>query len=184
MERKLKICFTFGLAACSDTIDEIERFERHGQHANRSEYRWLNQERNTWKLLYALYQDRLITQKEAMDYDDSPLMGSEKMIVENLYRSNANLREYQLIVDWLEQCAEESETTPQIGLYTDETISWENTLHQLQNKDRPVFGSGREIVKSMDPDAMTRERLPLHDLDMEDQARLSKQVCLSHSHSL
>lgn len=110
-----------------------------------------------------------------MDYDDAPLMGSEKMIVENLYRNNANLREYQLIVDWLEQCADEKES-PQIGLYTDQTISWENTLHQLQNKDRPLFGRGREIVKSMDPDAMIRERLPLHDLDMEDEARLSKQV--------
>ncbi|XP_037026335.1 nuclear pore complex protein Nup107 [Bradysia coprophila] len=165
------------IAACSDTIDEIEKFQRHGQHTNRQEYNWLNQERNTWRLLYALYQDRLITQKEAMDYDDAPLMGSEKMIVENLYRNNANLREYQLIVDWLEQCADEKEI-PQIGLYTDQTISWENTLHQLQNKDRPLFGRGREIVKSMDPDAMIRERLPLHDLDMEDEARLSKQILI------
>lgn len=167
----------FHTQACTDTIDDIEKFERHGQHANRSEYNWLNQERNTWKLLYALYQDRLITQKEAMDFDDAPLMGSEKMIVENLYRNNANLREYQLIVDWLEQCADEK-SSPQIGHYTDQTISWENTLHQLQNKEKSLFGSSREIVKSMDPDAMIRERLPLHDLDMEDQARLSRQVCV------
>lgn len=39
-----------------------------------------------------------------------------------------------------------------------------------------MFGSGRDIVKSLDPDAPFREKRPLHDLDMEDQLRLSKQI--------
>lgn len=39
-----------------------------------------------------------------------------------------------------------------------------------------MFGGNRETVKSMDPDAPIREKLPLHDLDQEDQNRLSKQI--------
>lgn len=39
-----------------------------------------------------------------------------------------------------------------------------------------MFGGQREIVKSLDPDAPHREKLPLHDLDMEDQKRLTRQI--------
>lgn len=39
-----------------------------------------------------------------------------------------------------------------------------------------MFGKNREIIKSLDPDAPIREKRPLHDLDMADEARLSKQV--------
>jgi nuclear pore complex protein Nup107 len=37
-----------------------------------------------------------------------------------------------------------------------------------------MFGGRREFVKSLDPDAPHRENLPLHDLDMDDQKRLTK----------
>lgn len=136
---------------------------------------WLNVERDTWKLLFALYKDRLVVQKEDAEMDDLPLVNSERAIVEHLYAANANLREYQLIVDWLEQTALE-QNRMQIGHFTDRTIAWENTLHQLQNVGLTAFGSTREIVKSLDPDAPVRERRPLHDLDVEDQARLSRQI--------
>lgn len=39
-----------------------------------------------------------------------------------------------------------------------------------------MFGGRREIVKSLDPDAPHREKLPLHDLDMDDQKRLTRQI--------
>jgi nuclear pore complex protein Nup107 len=39
-----------------------------------------------------------------------------------------------------------------------------------------MFGGRREIVKSLDPDAPHREKLPLHDLDMEDQKRLTRHI--------
>lgn len=140
-----------------------------------AEESWLTVERDTWKLLFALYKDRLVVQKEELEVDDLPLVNSERAIVEHLYAANANLREYQLIVDWLEQTALE-QNRMQIGHFTDRTIAWENTLHQLQNVGFTAFGSSREIVKSLDPDAPARERRPLHDLDQEDQARLSRQI--------
>lgn len=39
-----------------------------------------------------------------------------------------------------------------------------------------MFGGNREIVKSLDIDAPHREKLPLHDLDTEDQKRLTRHV--------
>lgn len=55
-------------------------------------------------------------------------------------------------------------------------MAWENTLHQMQNVGRTMFGGNRQLVKSLDPDAPHREKLPLHDLDMEDQKRLTRQI--------
>lgn len=53
---------------------------------------WLREEENTWKLLFCLYKDRLIAQKENLEIEDLPLVNSEKTIVEHLY-----LSEYYLI---------------------------------------------------------------------------------------
>lgn len=39
-----------------------------------------------------------------------------------------------------------------------------------------MFGGNRQIVKSLDPDAPHREKLPLHDLDMDDQKRLTRHI--------
>ncbi|XP_055586124.1 nuclear pore complex protein Nup107 isoform X2 [Uranotaenia lowii] len=166
-----------------ETLDEalagIEKITTHAAFGRErkivAEESWLNVERDTWKLLFALYKDRLVVQKDDLELDDLPLVNSERAVVEHLYAANANLREYQLIVDWLEQTALE-QNRMQIGHFTDRTIAWENTLHQLQNVGLTAFGSSREIVKSLDPDAPTRERRPLHDLDVEDQARLARQL--------
>lgn len=85
------------------------------------------------------------------------------------------MREYQLIADWLEECALDK---PDIEFehYTDRAVAWENTLHQLQNPKATLFGTNNNIVQSFDPDAPIREKRPLHDLDMADEARLSRQV--------
>lgn len=165
---------------CSDTLDEIVR---NGVRLNEKNvfdgFGWLNQERNTWKLLHCLYKDRLLNQRamDGVDKDDDLwLHSSEKEIIDKLYKQNENVREYQLIIDWLEQC-ESQQHFDRCRHFMDETISWENTLHQLQNVGKTVFGSGKEIVKSLDPDAPNREQKPLHDLDMEDETRISKEVC-------
>ncbi|XP_055525910.1 nuclear pore complex protein Nup107 [Wyeomyia smithii] len=162
-----------------EALNEIDKFASQVAIGKErkfvAEESWLTVERDTWKLLFALYKDRLIVQKEDNEMDDLPLVNSERAIIEHLYASNANLREYQLIVDWLEQTALE-QNRMQIGHFTDRTIAWENTLHQLQNVGHTAFGSSREIVKSLDPDAPAREQRPLHDLDVEDQARLSRQI--------
>lgn len=46
----------------------------------------------------------------------------------------------------------------------------------MQNVGRTIFSGHREIVKSLDIDAPHREQFPLHDLDMEDQKRLTRHL--------
>ncbi|KAK6618853.1 hypothetical protein RUM43_013244 [Polyplax serrata] len=138
----------------------------------------IESERNTWRLIYALYQNRitLMMQDEDMDQDYDMSTISEKEIMLRLYRYDTTIRESQLVVDWLEQNA--ADLTDGFGLeqYTDKTIAWENTLHELQSK-RPIpYKSSREIITALDPDAPRREKKSLHDLDKEDEDRLIHEV--------
>lgn len=163
------------IQACNEVFDDIIR--NGGLTSDQQLFEWLDEERNTWKLLFCLYKDRLLNQQSMDDANDDDffLYASEKEIIEKLYKENEVLREYQLIVDWLEQC-ETQRRFDKFGHFMDETVSWENTLHQLQNIDRTVFNGKKNIVKSLDPDAPHREKLPLHDLDAEDEERISKEV--------
>lgn len=133
---------------------------------------WLEIEKCTWRLLYVLYQDRLTQQPddELSVYNGT----SEKLCVMNLFRRESLLRESQLVVDWLEFNAAERDDN--VLHFTDSTVGWENTLHQLESADTIVFGSSREIVSSLDPDAPNYQNLALHDLDTADEARLNKKV--------
>lgn len=155
-----------------DTITDIQNQMKGNKRP--IEIGWLFQEKNTWQLLFALYKDRIMVQKEEIDLDVIPFGKSEKIIVERLYTNNAKLREYQLIVDWLEETA--FEDSAEAAHYADRTIGWENTLHELQNIGLTVFGKKKELVSSLDPDAPFREKKPLHDLDMEDEQRLTRQI--------
>lgn len=166
------------IETCGTIFDDILRSGgRLNEKQFASGFGWLNEERNTWKLLHCLYKDRLQSQNamEGTADDDFFLYSSEKEIIDKLYEHNRDLREYQLIVDWLEQC-DNQQYIDKVHHFMDETISWENTLHQLQNIDGTVFGGNKAIVKSLDPDAPHRESLPLHDLDAEDEERISKEV--------
>lgn len=187
---------------CTDILDDVQRHAdtRRGMK-EKEQLNWLQMERDVWRLVYSLYRDRLLIQKEAaMDCEDLDLMRSEKSIAEYLYLNNAVLREYQLIVDWLELCASE-QFSAQVGHFTDRTVGWENTLHNFQvrrgrrkhfmancdcnwqllisspqNPQKNVFNANRNMVKSIDPDAPIREQRALHDLDQEDQSRLLRAI--------
>lgn len=80
------------IQTCTDTIDNlIDNGKRLNDKYKLGEDMWLLHERNTWRLLYCLYKDRLMNQKELMDSDELAIIGSEKQIVEQLYSSKANL---------------------------------------------------------------------------------------------
>lgn len=140
----------------------------------------LENERNTWRLLYCLYRNRLFApEADISDFEpESKKYISEKKYLDILYKNEEIIREYQLIVDWLEKNAlDQAERTACIEYFTDKTVAWENTLCQLQNTDHQItFSSSRTIVSSLDPDAPIREGKPLHDLDKEDDARLEKKM--------
>ncbi|XP_026468437.1 nuclear pore complex protein Nup107 [Ctenocephalides felis] len=162
----------------SDTLDTLQSFDNKSENIIRDKH-WLNRERNTWRLLYCLYNDRLLAKCEDMETNlDLAMSFSEKNIIQKLYTSCSLLRETQLVVDWLEQSAGEIPRAQNPLQYTDRTISCENTLHHLQSEGNTAFGTVRPLVKHLDPDAPVREKLSIHDLDAEDQLRLAKSVFL------
>lgn len=94
--------------------------------------------------------------------------------MENLFKRDNLIRESQLIIDWLESCA--ADRDDEVLHFSDNTLGWENTLHQLQSADTIAFASSRQIVTEMDPDAPYHQKKPLHDLDREDEKRLGRKI--------
>ncbi|KYN05331.1 hypothetical protein ALC62_03615 [Cyphomyrmex costatus] len=169
---------------CTDTLDIMRGMQSKVENTEIAEEEIsLESERNTWRLIYCLYQNRISSSASLstqMEYDE-PISNnyiSEKDVIENLFKSESYIREYQLIIDWLEKNAlDQADKYPSVELFTDKTVAWENTVHQLHNKNLGIaFSSSRPMVSSLDPDAPIREGRPLHDLDREDDARLEKRM--------
>ncbi|XP_012287801.1 nuclear pore complex protein Nup107 isoform X2 [Orussus abietinus] len=165
---------------CTDVLEMIRGMQSKVESADISDEEInLENERNTWRLVYCLYQNRLQSSEfQAQPNLDGNNYISEKDVIEHLYRTQSAVREYQLIVDWLEKNAsDQADRLPSIERFTDETVAWENTLHELRNKRVGIaFPSSRPMVTSLDPDAPIREGKPLHDLDKEDDARLERRM--------
>ncbi|KAK3932188.1 Nuclear pore complex protein Nup107 [Frankliniella fusca] len=184
---------------CTDTLEVLqEECARKG--IDQKDLVWLRNERNTWGLLYCLYQNRLSSRHRAslesprdghcslMEDDDRIIASlkqhlSEKDVVNQLYENDPVVTECQLVIDWLEKCAADYKLEaggPEIGHFTDKIVAWENTLLQLkmnQERDSTIaYGATKSIVSRLDPDAPIRENRSLHDLDWEDEARLMPQI--------
>lgn len=163
---------------CSDALKVVQSLKSTVAIEEIEEEIWLENERNTWRLLLVLFNDRLLSQNPLMEDDGGNeldyLGRSEKKCVENLFKRENLIRETQLIIDWLE--ANAADRQQQILHYSDNTAGWENTLHQLQSAETIAFASTRQIVDKMDPDAPHYQKKSLHDLDMEDEKRLNKRL--------
>lgn len=159
---------------CSDTLNVVQSLKSKVKGYVHEDEKWLVNERNTWRLIYCLYQNRLSFDED----NNSQYFGvSEKLCIENLYRRDSLMRESQLIIDWLEcNASYEEQYAPRVEFFTDRTIGWENTLHQLESADTIVFKTTRPIISELDPDAPIRQNLALHDLDIEDDDRLCKKI--------
>uniref|UniRef100_A0AC11AZI1 Nucleoporin 107 n=1 Tax=Ovis aries TaxID=9940 RepID=A0AC11AZI1_SHEEP len=137
----------------------------------------LQQEMVTWRLLASLYRDRIQSalEDESM-FAITALNASEKAVVEALFQRDSLVRQSQLVVDWLESIAKD-----EIGDFSDniefyaKSVYWENTLHTLKQRQLSSYiGSVRPLVTELDPDAPIRQKMPLDDLDREDEVRLLK----------
>ncbi|KAI2807220.1 hypothetical protein BLOT_009182 [Blomia tropicalis] len=146
-------------------------------------------ERNSWRLLKVLYNDRLLNQiaQDKLNVDDGENMEIEEDIrlrltdmelIERAFERNSLLREMQIVIDWLESVYDE-ESLDKIQFYSDGPMYWENTLHSLKIDTKNnikgtslSIGKGRQYCTEMDPDASIRTGMPLHDLDKEDENRL------------
>ena len=162
--------------ACQEELEKLKGLQAY----SRSTYRppmmtELNLERSTWQLVGALYGDRINHDQ----YDDAvehmDLMSSnrsDKELANELYERDDCVRQAQLVVDWLEKNALSNlEEHPCKINYFADTISWDNTLHDLQHGI-----GGKSVVSSLDIDAPTREGKHLSDLDEKDELSFSKHL--------
>ncbi|XP_067420161.1 nuclear pore complex protein Nup107 isoform X1 [Emydura macquarii macquarii] len=136
----------------------------------------LKQEMVTWRLLSSLYRDRIQSVLEDETFETVVLNASEKTAVGILFQKDSLVRQSQLVVDWLESIAKD-----EIGDFSDniefyaKSVYWENTLHILKKRQLNTYiGITRPLVTELDPDAPIRQKMPLDDLDREDDARLLK----------
>ncbi|XP_064417789.1 nuclear pore complex protein Nup107 isoform X1 [Latimeria chalumnae] len=138
----------------------------------------LQQEMVTWRLLASIYRDRIQSalEEEATMFEVADPNVSEKTLVEMLFQRDSVVRQSQLVVDWLESIAKDAvgDFSDNIEFYA-KSVYWENTLHTLKQRRTNVYtGFSRPLVSELDPDAPIRQKMPLADLDREDDTRLLK----------
>lgn len=137
---------------------------------------FLQQEMVTWRLIGSLYRDRVeSSNEEGVMYDISTPNATEKTIVEMLFQRDSLIRQSQIVVDWLESIAnDEAGNFAENIEYYAKSVYWENTLHVLKQQRSGISGFSRQLVTELDPDAPIRQKMPLADLDREDDARFMK----------
>nr|CAB3264502.1 nuclear pore complex protein Nup107-like [Phallusia mammillata] len=135
----------------------------------------LTSEKQTWRLVSSLFRDRLAEadKDEDMTVDLKNQVMSEKEAVGRFFDQNTDVRQAQIVIDWLEQNASDDfEGVVEQSRHYTGRVCWENTLHTL--KKHTEQGIEPNCVSEMDPDAPTRTRSPLIDLDVEDENLLLK----------
>ncbi|XP_078488280.1 nuclear pore complex protein Nup107-like [Ciona intestinalis] len=139
-------------------------------------HKLMKQEKQTWRLISALYKDRQAsaTYDDGMNIDDLANNISERKAVEKLFEVNSDVRQAQIVIDWLEQnAADEIEGEADRLRNYASAVSWENTLHRLnRNKEQGI--EDPNLIYEMDPDAPTRLKREIDDLDREDEKQLLK----------
>uniref|UniRef100_A0A4W3IDI9 Nuclear pore complex protein n=1 Tax=Callorhinchus milii TaxID=7868 RepID=A0A4W3IDI9_CALMI len=137
---------------------------------------FLQQEMVTWRLIGSLYRDRIeCDDEEECICELTDPNASEKLIIDTLFQRDSLVRQSQIVVDWLESIAkdEAGNFAENIEFYA-KSVYWENTLHILKQRRLGVTGFSRQLVTELDPDAPIRQKLPLADLDREDDVRFMK----------
>lgn len=159
---------------CNDALAVIRSLKAKVATGDLSEEKWLENERNSWRLLYVLYQDRIQAQNQSVEDIEGNFGHSEKNCVAELFKRESLIRESQLVIDWLERNA--LEKGDPILMHTDWTYGWEHTLHQLTAPDSIAIGSNIEIIKHIHPDAPHAQHLALHHLDNSNDKKLCQRI--------
>ncbi|XP_061770314.1 nuclear pore complex protein Nup107 [Nerophis ophidion] len=165
---------------CLDKVEMLQSVVlRAGQNSKTAVVHWLlQQEYCSWRLITSLYKDRVqLALEDDMVVDTASPSESEKVVVEQMFKQDAVIRQSQLVVDWLESIAKD-----QIGAFSDnieyyaKNVCWENTQHALKLRRDRGTSFTVPLVTELDPDAPLRQQRPLADLDREDDDRLLKNL--------
>ncbi|CAH8556516.1 unnamed protein product [Heterobilharzia americana] len=143
---------------------------RKGLPNIRSVTEMINLERNTWSLISNIYLDRFESEsktRKAEGNDLSSLNHSEREIIRLLYEKDNELRETQILIDWLEQMVREQieEVAEKYECLFNQTTAWENTAHLLDYLSESEL-SKRRLVKELHPDTVI---FTGSELDQKDQ---------------
>eukprot|EP00041_Stephanoeca_diplocostata_P027937 m.779638 g.779638 ORF g.779638 m.779638 type:complete len:972 (-) comp23279_c0_seq5:3481-6396(-) len=139
----------------------------------------LKQERNTWRLVFTVLRDRLDSSQEMDMMEDFDFSRTDKEVIADLYRTDAQLRQSHLVVEWLEESAGfEFDEFIDAANYESADVCWRSTLDTLvsrRGKGR-VDLDARTTVCTLDPDAPLRTGTALAEQDHEDETRLMRKV--------
>lgn len=162
-------------ACCVDALQVVKGLKSKVSGSHFEEDDWLEIESNTWRLLHVLFQDRIYSEYQMKEQEEPAQYAgySEKLCMLSLFARDNLVRETQLVADWLESCAAARSS---VTSFNNLTVGWENTLHQLNAENSIVFGSTREIVTRVDPDAPNYQGKPLHDIDADNEKELCRSV--------
>lgn len=184
---------------CQEQVTMLQKLVRHASRQEeklRKTFQVLHQlyeEEATWKLIKNLFKDRQDTSmkescgmEQGGDDDQLVIQGvyqSDSKIVNALFERDGSVREAQLVVDWLESCAQDDcdNFAENIKFFSDRVVGYENARHRLQNQQTGLpTGAERNLITELDPDASLRQNKLLDDLDKEDEDRLLQYifVCL------
>ncbi|XP_018649525.1 putative nuclear pore complex protein [Schistosoma mansoni] len=130
----------------------------------------INLERNTWNLISSIYLDRFESESRTGTVEGKDLSNfnhSEREIIRLLYERDNELREAQILIDWLEQIVREQieEVAEKYECLFNQTTAWENTAHLLSYLSQAEL-TKHHLVKELHPDAVT---LTGNELDQKDQ---------------
>lgn len=174
--------------------EQVAMLKKLVLHASRQEDKFrktfqvlhqLNEEEATWKLIRSLYKDRQYTymkeefmMEQGEDNEQQIIQGvyqSDEKIANSLFEKEQSVREAQLVVDWLESCAQDDceNFSEKVKFFSDRAVGYENARHRLQNQQPGLpTGAEKNLVTELDPDAPVRQNKLLDDLDKEDDDRL------------
>lgn len=95
----------------------------------------LKQERNTWRLVFTVLQDRLDSTEEMDLIEEFDFSRTDKEVIGDLFRTNAQLRQSQLVVEWLEESAGfEFDEFIDAANYESADVCWRSTLDTLVSR--------------------------------------------------
>lgn len=160
----------------------------------------MNCEKQTWRLVVSLYRDRLLSSEDRMESDghgnEDASYKSEKEIVQNFMKNNDQIRQAQVVVDWLEiNAADKLDASVESIDQHLSGVMWENSLYLLKKTSERGETPHAKYVFEMDPDAPTRQKRALMDLDLEDESKFlhaihacvragrvqeAQELCVSH----
>nr|CAH8820190.1 unnamed protein product [Trichobilharzia regenti] len=161
--------------ACYKTVRRLPKIftklsHRRGLPNIRSVTEMINLERNTWSLISNIYLDRFQCETKTGTTESSDLSNfnhSEKEIIRLLYEKDSELRETQILIDWLELLVREQieEVAERYECLFNQTTAWENTAHLLNYLPKSEL-TKRRLIKELHPDVVT---LTGNELDQKDQ---------------